>query len=117
MVHKDVCTVFKYNDENALRSVIYLAYSFAINYYYFVNEFPKGEGYADLMLIPYKNVNKPLIVIEFKHKKTAASIIEQVKEKKYPKSLEKYTGEVLLVSLGYDDDRKHYCTFEKFVKS
>ncbi len=43
--------------------------------------------------------------------------IEQIKEKKYPISVEAYTGEILLVGISYDKKSKvHQCMIEEIVK-
>ena len=31
-------------------------------------------------------------------------------------SLQKYSGDILLVGITYDDDKKHYCKIEKLTK-
>ncbi len=114
--HDDIAAIIKYNNEEALRSVVSIAYYTAINYYQFKREYPSGKGYADLVLIPYKHVNKPFIVIELKKNDTPESAIAQIKEKKYSESLEKYSGDILLVGITYDDDKKHHCKIERMKK-
>ena len=114
--HLDVSSILGYNKEETLRSVVSIAYYSAIRFYEFKKEFPSGKGFADMVFFPYKHVNKPLIVIELKHNKTAESAIAQIKEKKYTNSLEKYSGEILLVGITYDDDKKHYCKIERLNK-
>ena len=114
--HQKIAAIIKYNNEETLRSVVSIAYYTAINYYQFKREYPSGKGYADLVFIPYKNVNKPLIVIELKKNDTAESAIAQIKEKKYSESLEKYSGDILLVGITYDDSKKHYCRIERMKK-
>ena len=114
--HQKISAVIKYNNEESLRSVVTIAYYFAINYYSVKSEFPCGKGFADMVFLPYKNVNKPLIVIELKKNNTAESAITQIKEKKYTESFEKYSGDILLVGITYDDDKKHYCKIEKITK-
>ena len=114
--HMRVAAAIKYNNEEALRSVVSIAYYSAINHYSILREFPSGKGFADMVFLPYKHVNKPLIVIELKHNKTAESAITQIKEKKYTESLQKYSGEILLVGITYDDDKKHHCKIEKVTK-
>ena len=99
-----------------MRSVVSIAYYTAIRFYQFIKEFPSGKGFADMVFLPYKHVNKPLIVIELKHNKSPESAIEQIKEKKYSESLEKYSGDILLVGITYDDDKKHYCKIERITK-
>ena len=114
--HQKISAVIKYNNEESLRSVVSIAYYSAINYYSVKSEFPSGKGFADMIFLPYKQVNKPLIVIELKKNDTAESAIAQIKEKKYSESLEKYSGDILLVGITYDDDKKHYCRIERITK-
>ena len=114
--HQNVSSILGYNNEETLRSVVSIAYYTAIRFYSFVKEFPSGKGFADMVFLPYKHINKPLIVIELKHNKTAESAIAQIKEKKYTESLEKYSGEILLVGITYDDNKKHYCKIERITK-
>jgi hypothetical protein len=115
--HQKIAAVIKYNNEESLRSVVSIAYYFSINYYSIKSEFPSGKGFIDMVFLPYKFVNKPLIVIELKKNNTPESAITQIKEKKYSESLEKYSGEILLVGITYDDDKKHYCKIERMTKS
>ena len=114
--HQNVSSILGYNNEETLRSVVSIAYYTAIRFYSFVKEFPSGKGFADLVFLPYKHVNKPLIVIELKKNDTAESAIAQIKEKKYTESLQNYSGEILLVGITYDDDKKHYCKIERITK-
>ena len=114
--HMRVAAAIKYNNEEALRSVVSIAYYSAINHYSILREFPSGKGFADLVFLPYKHVNKPLIVIELKKNDTAESAIAQIKDKKYTESLRNYSGDILLVGITYDDDKKHYCKIERLTK-
>ncbi len=114
--HQDISSILGYNNEETLRSVVSIAYYTAIRFYQFIKEFPSGKGFADMAFLPYKHVNKPLIVIELKHNKSPESAIAQIKEKKYSESLQKYSGDILLVGITYDDDKKHYCKIEKLTK-
>jgi hypothetical protein len=54
--HSDNTSILSYNDENSLACVISLAYYYARNDYHIHREYPTGDGYADLVLIPRKNV-------------------------------------------------------------
>ena len=114
--HQDISSILGYNNEETLRSVVSIAYYTAIRFYQFIREFPSGKGFADIVFLPYKHVNKPLIVIELKQNKSPESAISQIKEKKYSESLQKYSGDILLVGITYGDDKKHYCKIEKLTK-
>ena len=114
--HQDISSILGYNNEETLRSVVSIAYYMGIRFYSFIKEFPSGKGFADMVFLPYKHVNKPLIVIELKKNDTPESAIAQIKEKKYSESLKKYSGDILLVGITYDDDKKHYCRIERITK-
>ena len=114
--HQDISSILGYNNEETLRSVVSIAYYTAIRFYQFIKEFPSGKGFADMVFLPYKHVNKPLIVVELKKNNTAESAIAQIKEKNYSESLQKYSGDILLVGITYDDDKKHYCKIEHITK-
>ncbi len=47
--------------------------------------------------------------VGLKHNKSPESAIAQIKGKEYSESLEKYLGDILLVGITYDDDKKHFC--------
>ena len=73
-----------------------------------------GKGFADVVYIPRK-VEKPAMIIELKHNKTAESALSQIRDKKYFDSLKHYQGELLFVGINYDEDAKtHTCQIERF---
>ena len=118
IVHQENTSILQYNDENALAYVVSLAYQTAHQYYMFVRELPAGKGFADIVLIPYRNVNKPAIVIELKNSHSAEGAIKQIKEKQYIDTLRGFTGEVVLVGINYDKRTKqHECKIERGLKS
>ena len=84
-----------------------------------VRELQSGYGFADLVYIPkpkYQN-SHPALLIELKWNKNAETAITQIKEKKYPESIEEYTGDILLVGISYDKKTKvHECVIEKYKK-
>ena len=48
---------------------------------------------------------------------TAETAIEQIKERKYPSTLEAYSGQILLVGISYErKSKKHQCVIEKYHK-
>lgn len=106
----------QYNDENALSYTISLAFYVARNYYTVVKELPTGKGRADIVYLPRKQfADKPALLVELKWNKTAESAIGQIKEKCYPKALEDYRGNLLLVGISYDEKTKeHQCKFEEY---
>ena len=111
--HSDNTSILKYNDENSLACVISVAYYSARKNYVVQRELPAGKGFADLVLIPRKNVSTPAIIVELKFDKSAETAIEQIKNKKYTDCLKDYSGEILLVGISYDKDKKHSCVIEK----
>ncbi|HIX80715.1 MAG TPA: AAA family ATPase [Candidatus Erysipelatoclostridium merdavium] len=107
-------SILTYNNENALSYTLALAYIYARNHYAMIREMPTGEGFADIVLIPYQN--KPAMIIELKWNQEAKTAINQIKEKKYPKGLEKYKDNLLLVAISYDKKtKKHHCKIEQLT--
>ena len=91
-----------------------IAYIWAKNEYIIHREFASGKGYADLVMIPRRNVEKPALVIELKFNDSAESAIQQIKLKNYPSKIAEYTGDLLLVGINYDKKSKqHTCKIEK----
>ena len=83
-----------------------------------MRELPTGRGFADFVFIPkpeYRN-DYPALVVELKWNKNAQTALQQIKEKKYPDSISKYTGEILLVAINYDKEKNHQCLIEKYKK-
>ena len=104
-------SILQYNDENALAYTIYLALLAAKNYYTMIRELPTGKGFADIALIPF--TDKPAMIVELKWDQDADSAIKQIKEKRYPASLEKYKENLIMVGINYDKEtKKHTCVIE-----
>lgn len=106
----------QYNDENALSYTISLALYAARNFYTVYRELPTGKGFADMVYVPRKKFpDKPALVVELKWDKSAEGAIAQIKKKEYCKSLEEYSGNLLLVEINYDrDTREHECVIEEW---
>ena len=116
-VHSEETSILSYNDENSLSCVISIAYYFARNNYIIHRELASGKGFADLVMIPRKNIDKPAIVIELKYNHTTDTAIDQIHQKNYPQKVADYTGDILLVGINYDKDTKlHSCKIEKLEK-
>lgn len=114
--HIHVTSNRSYNNEEALQSAIYLSYIYALNEYDCFKELTTGKGFADVVYVPVHQ-DKPALIIELKHNKTAESAIDQIKEKKYFDSLSRYSGDMLFVGINYDEDEKtHECRIERFEK-
>ena len=113
-VHDENTSILSYNNENSLACVISLAYYYAKNDYIVHREYASGKGFADLVLIPRKNVDSPAIVLELKYDKDADSAIDQIKQKQYPDKVKEYADRLLLVAISYDKkQKKHQCIIEK----
>lgn len=120
LTHDEDTSILSYNDENSLACVLSIAYYYAKNDYIIHRELPTGKGFADLVLIPRRNVDSPALVLELKYNKDADAAIDQTKRKNYPAKVAEYTGDILLVGISYDKDgtegKKHSCKIERYVK-
>ena len=114
LTHDEHTSILAYNDENSLACVLSIAYICAKNEYVVHREYATGKGYADLVLIPRRNVAKPALVIELKYDQSADTAISQIKQKNYPAKVAEYTGDILLVGINYDKATKqHTCKIER----
>ena len=114
LAHDEHTSILSYNDENSLACVLSVAYIWARNEYIIHREYATGKGYADLVMIPRRNVSKPALVIELKFNHSADTAIDQIKRKEYPSKIAEYTGDMLLVGINYDKETKqHTCKIEK----
>ena len=117
LAHDENTSILAYNDENSLACVLSIAYIWAKNEYVIHREYATGKGYADLVMIPRRNVSKPALVIELKFNHSADTAICQIKQKNYPSKIADYTGDILLVGISYDKETKqHACKIEKYDK-
>ena len=119
-IHTEYVSNIQYNNENSLSSVLTIAYLSAMQYYFKpIRELPTGRGFADFVFIPkplYRDYY-PALLVELKWNKDAETALNQIKERKYPESLEQYTGDILLVGINYDlKTRKHECKILEFKK-
>lgn len=106
-----------YNDENSLGCAIGLAYYSARKDYRMIRELPTGKGFADVVFLPLPHTNNPALVVELKYDKNVESAISQIKDRRYTQAFEHYTGEILLVGISYDREKKdkpHSCVIEKW---
>ena len=117
LAHDENTSILAYNDENSLACVLSIAYIWAKNEYVIHREYATGKGYADLVMIPRRNVSKPALVIELKFNHSADTAICQIKQKNYPSKIADYTGDILLVGISYDKETKqHACKIERYDK-
>lgn len=114
-IHADNTSILQYNDENSLSCVLSLAFYAARGWYTMIRELPTGSGFADVVLLPKRGIDKPAILLELKWNQSADTAIRQVHEKRYAGVLKDIVGEVILVGVNYDKKTKrHKCRIEKF---
>ena len=129
VAHDEHTSILSYNDENSLACVLSIAYYYASNDYIIHRELATGKGFADLVLIPRKNVDSPTIIIELKYDKAVDTAIDQIKRKDYPAKVAQYLNspssertsqlstfnfQLLLVGITYHRNTKqHECRIEK----
>jgi hypothetical protein len=115
--HDENTSILSYNNENSLACVLSIAYYYARNDYVMHRELATGKGFADIVLMPRKNVESPAIVLELKFDLDADSAIRQIHRKQYPAKVSQYSGDLLMVGINYDKNLKtHQCKIEKMVK-
>jgi hypothetical protein len=113
--HDEHTSILSYNNENSLACVLSIAYYYARNDYVMHRELATGKGFADIVLIPRKNVDSPAIVLELKCDKDADSAINQIHRKNYPAKVAEYADRLLLVGINYDRETKqHTCRIENY---
>jgi len=113
--HDENTGILAYNDENSLACVLSLAYIWAKNEYVIHREYATGKGYADLVMIPRRDADRPALVIELKFNHSTGTAIEQIKRKNYPAMVAQYAGKILLVGINYDKETKqHGCRIENY---
>lgn len=82
-----------------------------------VLEMPSGNGIADVVYLPRRNVERPALLVELKWNKSTQGAIDQIKKKQYASWFEEYTGDILLVGINYHvKTKKHECIIEKYVR-
>ena len=114
--HDENTSILSYNDENSLACVLSIAYYYASNDYIIHRELATGKGFADLVLIPRKNVDSPAIVVELKYDKAVDTAIEQIKRRQYPDKVAQYADRLLLVGITYDrESKQHHCRIERLA--
>ena len=117
-VHDDNTSILSYNNENSLACVLSIAYYFARSNYVIHRELPTGKGFADLVLIPRKNVDSPAIIVEIKVNRDADAAIDQIHRRQYPAKVAEYADRLLLVGINYDRETKqHSCRIEPWTSA
>lgn len=115
-VHMRESSMRYYNDEQALRAVIKLAFFTYRDHYLKMEELDSGLGYADIVFLPKKNENYPTLIVELKCDNSAQSGLNQIKTMKYDDTVKEYGSDVLLVGVSYDKNdrlKQHECVIEK----
>ncbi len=116
-VHSEHTSILSYYNENSMACVLSIAYYAAHADYVFHRELATGKGFADLVLMPRKNVSKPAIILELKCNRSAKAAISQIRKKDYPEKVAQYTGDMLLVGINYNKTAKrHDCRIERVQK-
>ena len=119
-IHTEYVSNIQYNNENSLSSVLAIAYLSSMEYYFKpVRELPTGRGFADFVFIPKPEYisDYPALIVELKWNKNAETALQQIKKRKYPESIQQYTGDILLVGINYDKKtKKHQCLIESYEK-
>ena len=112
--HSENTSIIRYSDENAMTCVLAIAYYYAHGDYIFHREYQTGKGFADLVMIPRKNVSTPAIIVELKYNDTVDTALDQIHNRRYPDKVAEYTGDILLVGISYDRKTKeHRCEIEQ----
>ena len=104
-IHTEYASAIQYNNENSLSSVLTIAYLSTLQYYFKpIREMPTGRGFADFVFVPKPEYagDYPALLVELKWNQNAETALKQIREKKYPLSLEQYAGDILLIGISYD---------------
>ena len=103
-----------YNDEQALRAAVKLAYIWSVDDYLRVDELPGGRGYADLVFLPKPGSKLPPMVVELKRDGGPDAALGQIRRRNYPAALAGLGGECVLVGISYREGTdEHTCTIER----
>lgn len=116
-IHEANTSILEYNNENALSCVITIAYFCAQKEYDLLREVPSGKGFADIVFLPKRYIDKPAFIVELKWDKSVDGAIQQIKDKNYPDILKNFNGTILLVVINYcKADKRHECLIERYQK-
>ena len=116
-VHKKESSPLWYNNEQALRSIVKLAFFTYRDHYIKLEELPSGLGYVDMAYIPKKYDPSPPFIIELKAGGTPEDAMKQIRARDYISSIEGLGAETLLIAITYDKDDKtkpHHCRIERW---
>ncbi|WRK53241.1 PD-(D/E)XK nuclease domain-containing protein [Coprobacillaceae bacterium CR2/5/TPMF4] len=88
-----------------------MAYITARDHYTIIREMPTGKGFADLVFIP--RYDKPAMIVELKWDQDVKTAITQIKEKKYPKALDRYQDNLLIIGITYNRKARNIFVISK----
>lgn len=115
-VHMKESAPLWYNNEQALRAIIKLAFFTYRDHYIKLEELPSGTGYVDMAFIPKRYDPSPALIVELKAGGTPEEAMEQIRSRNYTSQLEGLRDDIRLVAITYDKDDKtkpHHCLIEK----
>ena len=118
-VHMANTSPKSYNNEQALRSVVIMAYLSSMDHYIRFEELTSGRGYIDILFLPHKTSKKPALLIELKWNKSAKKAITQIGDKDYASFVRKFghDQDLLLVGINYSEKTcRHTCKIERYKK-
>ncbi len=108
-IHNREISLYDYNHENGLSSVVSLAYLSARSKYIIKKEEHTGRGRADFIFHPLTSRDIP-IVIELKRNKGTQVAIDQILQQEYASTLfERYKRNILIVGIDYTEGKDHTC--------
>lgn len=118
-VHNTETPIMSYNNEVELSAVVNLVYLAARDKYRVEREDKAGKGFVDFIFYPVKTTDDG-IILELKVDHTPEEAISQIREKEYILrfrgklgEINKYTGKIILVGIGYKKETKeHACRVE-----
>lgn len=114
--HDENTSILSYNNENSLSCVLSIAFYYAKNDYIFHRELPTGKGFADIVLVPRKNIQEPSILLELKYDKSANAAIDQIRRKEYHSKVLQHCNKIIFVGINYDPmSKKHECKIEHYT--
>lgn len=113
-VHETAFAPTLYNNEQALRYTVKMAYISCVDQYAKVEELPSGHGLSDTVFLPKRRSSLPAMVIELKWDISAEGAIKQIRDKNYAGLPVMLGEEVLLVGIDYSRKTKqHTCVMER----
>lgn len=112
--HNSAAGPHYYNDVQALRAAVKLAFIWSIDDYLRVDELGGGRGYVDVVFIPKPGSALPPLVIELKWDKPVDTALAQIRDRNYPAALASLSEECILVGITYREGTdKHTCRIER----